>query len=130
MHSLTPRSRQAGMTFIGTVIMLVAIAFVALIGIKVFPVYMEHFKVKSSLTSLAEDTKDRNSALSPMEVTQLLMKRLRINDVKHVNKNDINVTREGGKLVVDVSYEARVNLFYNIDLVARFADNRVELGMP
>ncbi|MEJ2650868.1 MAG: DUF4845 domain-containing protein [Gammaproteobacteria bacterium] len=130
MHSFTPRSRQAGMPFIGTVIMLVAIAFVALIGIKVFPVYMEHFKVKSSLTSLADDTKGKDSVLSPMEVKQLLMKRLIINDVKHVNRNDIKVTREGGKLVVDVSYEARVNLFYNIDLVARFSDDRAELGMP
>ena len=130
MHSFIPRSRQSGMTYLGTVALLVVIGFFAVIVIKVAPVYMEHFKVNSSMTSLANDLNSNNNVLSPLEIKRLLQKRLSINDVDHVKDNDIKVTREGGKMVVEVSYEARVTLFDNLDLVARFPDNRVELGKP
>ena len=59
-----------------------------------------------------------------------MLNRLNINDVEHVTKDDIKITREGRKTVVEVDYEARVTLFDNLDLVARFPDNRVELGGP
>ena len=130
MNSIAARGRQDGMTYLGMLIMLIVIAFIAVVLIKVLPLYMEHFKVKSSLDSLAQDTKDSQAALSPVEIEQHLLKRLSINDVQHVKKENIQVTREGRKIVVTVDYEARVTLFDNLDLVARFPDNRVELGGP
>jgi hypothetical protein len=130
MNSIAARGRQDGMTYLGMLIMLIVIAFCAVVLIKVLPLYMEHFKVKSSLDSLAQDTKDSQAALSPEEIEQHLLKRLSINDVQHVKKENIQVTREGRKVVVTVDYEARVTLFDNLDLVARFPDNRVELGGP
>jgi Domain of unknown function (DUF4845) len=128
MNRIAARSRQDGMTYLGMLILLIVIAFFAIVLIKVAPLYMEYFKVKSSLDSLVQDTKDNQAALSPAEIESSLLKRLSINDVQHVTKDDIKITREGRKTVVVVDYEARVTLFDNIDLVARFPDNRVELG--
>ena len=130
MNSIAARKRQNGMTYLGMLIMLIVIAFFAVVLIKVAPLYMEHFKVKSSLDSLAQEAKDDQSLLSPIEVEKHLLNRLSINDVQHVTKDDIKITREGRKMVVEVDYEARVTLFDNLDLVARFPDNRVELGGP
>jgi len=130
MKSITARQPQAGMTYMGMLIMLIVIAFFAVVLIKVLPLYMEHFNVTSSLKSLAKDTKDGQGAKTPMEVEKLLSNRLSINDVQHVTRDDIKVTRDGHRLVVDVSYEARVHLFGNLDVVAKFPDNRVELGGP
>ena len=130
MNSIAARRRENGMTYLGMLIMLIVIAFFAIVLIKVAPLYMEHFKVKSSLDSLAQEAKDDQSVLSPAEVEKHLLNRLNINDVEHVTKDDIKITREGRKTVVEVDYEARVTLFDNLDLVARFPDNRVELGGP
>ena len=130
MNSIAARRRQNGMTYLGMLIMLIVIAFFAIVLIKVAPLYMEHFKVKSSLDSLAQEAKDDQSVLSPIEVEKHLLNRLSINDVQHVTKDDIKITRDGRKMVVEVDYEARVTLFDNLDLVARFPDNRVELGGP
>jgi hypothetical protein len=130
MNSIAAIRRQNGMTYLGMLIMLIVIAFFAIVLIKVAPLYMEHFKVKSSLDSLAQEAKDDQSVLSPIEVEKHLLNRLSINDVQHVTKDDIKITREGRKMVVEVDYEARVTLFDNLDLVARFPDNRVELGGP
>jgi hypothetical protein len=130
MNGIAARNRQNGMTYLGMLIMLVVIAFSAVALIKVAPLYMEHFKVESSLDSLAEEAKNDQSVLSPIELEKHLLNRLSINDVQHVTKDNIKITREGRKTVVEVDYEARVTLFYNLDLVARFPDNRVELGGP
>ena len=130
MNSIAARSRQDGMTYIGMLIMLVVIAFFAIVLIKVLPLYLEHFKVDSSLESLGKESKDDPMALSSMEIEKHLLNRLNINDVQHVTKDDIKITREGRKTVVTVDYEARVTLFGNLDLVARFPDGRAELGGP
>jgi len=130
MNSIAARRRENGMTYLGMLIMLIVIAFFAIVLIKVAPLYMEHFKVKSSLDSLAQEAKGDQSVLSPIEIEKHLLNRLSINDVQHVTKDDIKITRDGRKMVVEVDYEARVTLFDNLDLVARFPDNRVELGGP
>lgn len=130
MNSIAAKSRQGGMTYLGMLIMLIVIATFAIVLIKVSPLYMENFKVKSSLDSLAQEAKDDPSGLAPADIEKHLLNRLNINDVQHVTKDNIKITREGRKTLVVVDYEARVALFGNLDLVARFPDNRVELGGP
>jgi len=130
MNSIAARGRHNGMTYLGMLILLIVIAFFAVVIIKVAPLYMEHFKVKSSLDSLAQEAKDSQTVLSPQELRYHLMNRLSINDVEHVKQDNIKISREGHKTVVEVDYEARVNLFDNLDVVAKFPDNRVELGGP
>lgn len=130
MNITTTRSKQSGMTYLGMLILLIFIAFVAIIVIKVVPVYLENFKVESSLNSLAQEPKDKLATTSPRELESLLMKRLEVNDVEHVKTDNIKITKEGVKTVIDVSYEVRIPLFLNIDLIAKFPENRVELGGP
>lgn len=130
MKAIPTKTPQRGMTYLGMLILMITIAVAAVVVIKVMPLYMENFKVQSSLKSLAEETRDKHAPLTPPEVERLLLNRLSVNDVEHVGKDDIEVTKENGRTVVTVSYEARVPLFYNVDLVARFPDNRVDLGGP
>jgi len=128
MNNTMTRGNQRGMTYLGMLILMVVIAFGAIIVIKVLPLYLEHFKVESSLKSLAQEPHDQLAGLPPSEIKMLLLKRLAVNDVEHVSKEDISVTREGSRIVVTVDYEARASLLMNLDVVAKFPDNRVELG--
>lgn len=128
MNALTIKAPQRGMTYLGMLMLMVVIAVVAIAAIKVMPLYLENFKVQSSLKSLAEETRNNHDPVTAPELERLLLNRLSVNDVEHVGKDDIAITKENGRTVITVSYEARVPLFYNIDLVARFPDNRVELG--
>lgn len=118
---------QAGMTYLGMLILLIVIAFFAVVMIKVVPLYLEHFKVKSVLDSLKEESD--TAKLPPNEIERRIMSRLDVNDVENVEAQHIKVERSGGQTVVTIDYEARVPLFANLDVVAGF-DNRVELGAP
>mgnify|MGYP001552190011 CR=1 FL=1 len=130
MTRIAARGRQDGMTYLGMLMLLIVVAFFAVVVIKVLPIYLENFKVKSSLDSLAQEAKNNPVALSPPELEKLLLNRLAVNDVDHVKKEDIKIRKEGHNTFVVVDYEARVTLFDNLDLVARFPNTRVELGGP
>lgn len=130
MNKAISSSNQGGITYLGMLILMIVIAFGAIVVIKIFPLYLEHFKVQSSLKSLAQDPKDELMTMPTSELEKLLFNRFGVNDVEHVTRDDVKISKEGGKTVIDVSYEARVSLFYNLDLVARFPDNHIELGGP
>ncbi len=52
--TMTP-VRQRGMTTIGLVLVLAMIAFFVLIGLKLYPIYYDSFKVGAALDSLKAD---------------------------------------------------------------------------
>jgi Tfp pilus assembly major pilin PilA len=114
---------QRGVSLIGWLIILVFIGFAALIGIRVVPVYVEAYTVKSVLNGLQSDSglsgSDRNAVL------QSLMKRLDINDVKSVKRENIKFESGSGGLEVLVDYETRFPLVANIDGLAQFTQRAI-----
>ena len=113
------------MTAIGFVMLLGMIAFFTAIALKLTPLYLEHFEVSSVLKSLAQEPGIGNKSAAEIEDT--IMKRLGVNDVTHVTKDDINISKEDGKVTIAISYEARVPMLANIDIVANFKDDKVEV---
>jgi hypothetical protein len=118
---------QRGITYIGLLALLIVVIIFGMTLFKLIPLYIEDFKVKKSLQSLAEE-KQEILNLSVGEIEHRLMNRLSINDVSHVTEDNVKVTRDGDKVTVDVGYEVRVPLFLNLDIVANFHDNHLELG--
>ena len=110
--------KQKGITGIGWLFILVVIGFSALVVLKMTPMYSEYFSVQSSLDSLANETL---SGKSKAEIRSMLMKRLDINDVERVTKDEIEITIGSDGVTVYVEYEAREDLIGNIGLIADFS---------
>ena len=122
--TMTP-VRQRGMTTMGLVLVLAMVAFFVLIGLKLYPIYYDSFKVGAALDSLKSDPAlvGKTSA----EVVDRLMKRLGIDNVDHVEKSDVTVEKSGKGIRVTVDYEARKNIIGNVDVVVSF-DKAVEVA--
>lgn len=120
--------QQQGMTAIGFMLIIGMIAFFTAIGVKLVPMYIEYYSVSSILKTVQgeADTASKSAA----EIEDTILKRLSINEVHRVTKDDITITKEGKKVIIEISYEARVPLFGNIDIVGDFKDNRVEVAVP
>ena len=118
------RHRQQGLTGLGWLIILFVVGFFTLAGIKLTPIYVQNFSVKSSLESLKKEA--HLTQKSKQEILTLLMKRLDINDVTHVTRKDIVIEERNGVLTVGAKYEVRERLVGNLDIVANF-DNRIEV---
>lgn len=115
------RDRQRGMTAIGWLVVLGLIGFFALLTLRLAPIYLEHFNVRTSLESL--ESEPYITRKSSGEVRKLLTKRLRVNDVKNVANEHIKIQKQGGRLTVDIRYEVRKHILGNIDAVVMFSDS-------
>ncbi len=119
--------RQSGMTLIGMVLVAFLIGFFILLILKIGPIYLEHYKVITSLKSLEQ--MPELARKSRREVRSLLEKRLDINMVENVTRDDIQVLKEDGVVTVAVTYEVEKPLFGNLSVVAYF-DDQIEVARP
>lgn len=120
--------QQQGMTTIGFVLIIGMIAFFTAISVKLVPLYIEFYSVKSILKTVQAEPETVNRSVAEIEDT--ILKRLSINEVHRVTKKDIKISKEGKKVIIDISYEARVPLFGNIDIVGDFKGTQVEVHTP
>jgi len=98
------------------------IAMVALLGMALVPAYIENHKVTKIATQVVNDPE---LAKSPRRVVAKRVEELfRTNEVKNLKPEDVvTVLRDNaGELVIDVKYEERRKLVYNLEIVAVFDD--------
>ncbi len=107
---------QSGITLMGFVIVLVVVGFFALMAMKLFPVYQEYYSVVSNLNGLSAEA--GSSKLSPEEIRQRLKKRFDISYIGSVKPEHIIVDKKVN--TVQIKYEVRNELLYNLDFVAKF----------
>jgi len=120
----TPKS-QRGMTGISIMMILALAGFVLAMAFKLFPFYLEGFKVNSTLKGLTTDS--RVEGASDREVKDLILKKLQVDDVDSVTSEHIKFDSSSKKRMVSIEYEARVHMVGNLDAVVVFGDNAVEI---
>jgi Tfp pilus assembly major pilin PilA len=105
MNMTGTRNRQNGMTFIGITLLLVVIVVIALTAVRIVPIYIENFAVKSVLTSIEND--HRIDPKSKAAIWDSIKKRLYINEVRLIKKEHVTMSRKNGKTTVTIEYESR-----------------------
>ncbi len=96
------RGAQQGMTTIGWLLVLGIIALIALTAIRVIPIYIENYTIKSVLTSVKDDQKV--DAKSKAAIWNSLKKRLYINEVRLIQREHVEITRGNGQTTVVITY--------------------------
>ncbi len=110
-----------GMTLIGFIMVLALVLFAAYLGIKLVPIYMNHYSVVSEMRAIAEQPGSANMA--PQTLRRDLMSRLDLSYVRHVGPEHIQIERSPNANLV-VAYEVQEHLIGNMDALIRF--ERVE----
>jgi len=118
------RQRQKGMTGVGWLVVLALIGFFSMLVLKVGPIYMTHYSVKTVLESLEEEPLITRK--SSIEVKNMLMKRLKVNGIYDMNSKYIKVKKSGGVMTADITYQVQENVVGNLDILVSFSD-QVEL---
>ena len=113
------RKRQRGMGFAGVLAILVGIIFLAIIGMKMVPAYLEFFAIKKAVAAITQGGQLRNATVA--DVRKAFELRQAIDDFTSVGPKDLEITKDGGEIVISFAYEKRIPLFYNISLLIDFA---------
>jgi hypothetical protein len=117
------RTRQSGVSLGGLIIGLFILIFVALLGLRVGPPYMEYFTLKKAITAIAQE---RGGSGSVSDIRKAFDSRAAIDDFKSIGSQDLEITKEGGEVVISFAYRKEIPLFANIGLYIDFqaASNR------
>ena len=117
------KQRQNGMSSVGWIIVAGIFGLLLISFFKVFPIYYDNFKLKTALESLQHDT--TVDSKSKRAIWESLRKRLYINEVRSIKREDIAMERKNGKTTVTVSYEQREKYLGNLFIGGQFVETVV-----
>jgi uncharacterized protein DUF4845 len=116
------RNRQTGVSLSGLIIVFVIIIVLALFGMKVGPAVAEFFTAKNIIKAIAQEK--RNGTVA--EIRKAWDTKTMIDEVKVISGNDLEVTKEGGDVVISFAYKKEVPLFANVGIYIDFAASSKE----
>ena len=111
-------NKQKGLTGVSIMAILVLIAFVAIILLKVMPVYFDSFKVGDVVSGMKEERGLGDKTNN--EIATMILRRLDVNMVSDVTKEHIFIEKAKNEVFIEVDYEVRKQMFGNLDVVISF----------
>lgn len=110
-------SSQRGMTVIGMLLLIIMLAFIALIAMKVVPLYVQYYTIKSTIESIRKEP--QLAQMSTQDIQAGIQKRFDIGYVENVKARDLKVRSESGGRVLDLVYQDERPLFYGLSVILK-----------
>jgi hypoxanthine-guanine phosphoribosyltransferase len=107
---------QRGLSLISLILIGGLIFFVAVLGMKCLPAYMEFFAVSRNLKGLVAS----GQGSSMREIQSRFDAQAVIDDITSVQGRDLEINKSGNSLSISVSYERMVPLFNHVSLLFTF----------
>ena len=111
--------KQRGISLTGLIVVLVLLSMGAMLGMKLFTPYMQYFAIQKTFKALTQNPELRSgnrrdilNAYQPYSV---------IDSITAITDNDIEITKDGDKLMISASYSVKVPLVANVSLLIDFA---------
>ena len=104
MNTTALRHRQRGLSLIGLLFYGMVIGMVAVVGMKVFPTYMEFLAIQRAVDKSAIGN------TTPVDVQKAFDRYAAIDDIASITGKDLDVVKNGDKVVVSFGYEKRIPL--------------------
>jgi hypothetical protein len=118
MRTLNLHKLQRGISLSGLFVWLFILIVLALLGMKLIPPYMEFATARNAIQAIAQD---RIGTTTPQEVRRAFDNRATIDDITAVKAADLDITKEGGEIVISFAYRKEVPLFANVGVYMDFA---------
>ena len=107
---------QRGVTLMGLIILLFILIFIALLGFKLIPAYIDFYTAKKAINAVAREKQGSTAA----EIRRSFELRSAIDDIK-VRPSELDITKDGNELVIGFAYRKEVPLFANVGIYIDFA---------
>jgi hypothetical protein len=112
------RERQRGVSLGGLLVVVFIVVILGITSLKVIPGYIEYGKAKAAIDAIAADRTKNSSVL---EVRRAFDARATIDDITIPKATDLEITKEGGNVVISFAYRKEFPLFANVGMYVDFA---------
>jgi len=111
--------KQRGITLLGFIMVMAVVGVFAFVGFKLFPVYAEYYSAVSDLKAACLEPDSSKATLQDMRGK--LSRRFNISYVSSIDlAKDVKLVKNGEVRSININYEVRKPLIYNLDFVAKF----------
>jgi hypothetical protein len=112
------RHSQKGLTTIGWILVIAIFGSIVLTGLKILPMYLDYYNVKSVVDSVANDPEI--DPKSKKDLWSAISKRLVINSIRFMKREDVSFKRKNGITTIIIDYEVEKPYIAQLYLVAKF----------
>ena len=109
---------QRGISLNGMILGSAALGVIALFAMKALPPWIEYGNAVKAIKGTATDGSLKDATVA--QVRAAYGRRADMDDVKSIPPADLEITKEGGELVITFAYSKKVPLFGNASLVFDF----------
>jgi len=110
--------KQKGLSLVAMIIVGVLLALVLLVGAKVLPTVTEYYSIKQSVLSVVKDPSLKGATVA--DLRKAFSKHAEIQSIKSITPVDLEISKDGGEVVIGFSYSSKVPLFANVSLLIDF----------
>lgn len=110
--------KQRGITLTGFLVFAGLAVAALLLGFKIGPAYAEFYSIQKIFRNMASEPSLQ--AASRGEINTAFNNRATIENIKMVKADDLEVSKDGGKLTISAAYSVRVPLFHNLSACMDF----------
>jgi len=108
------KSQQAGLSFVGLLFVVGLLACLGVLAAQVFPTAVEYQTVVKGVQKASEGN-------TVAEVRQIFDKAAQIDDIKSITAKDLEITKEGDRVVVKFAYNKEIHMFGPAYLLLKYA---------
>ena len=118
MKTLQSPSKMRGMSVAGWMVTIIVIVVFATAAVKIVPAFLDFNTIKGLISNVLSDGKI--GLQSPEEIRSDIGKRFLINNISVISPNDVEITKDGGELIIKLDYQVRENFVRNVDFLITF----------
>ncbi len=111
------KKQQQGATFLGMLFIAACIVFVAIIGVKMVPSYIEFFSIKKILVSMRNAGEMKEG---PKEIRAAFDRRASIDNITSIKGDELEISKDGEEALVTATYSVKVPLMGNVSACMDF----------
>lgn len=114
MH--TPlKSKQAGITLIGFVLLAAVFGIVIFAGMKIFPLYLERMRVNTVLSDLQDELGTGGN--NPLDIKLALDSRFYVENLQPLQRNEYTIERKADGFLITINRESRTSFLTDLYFV-------------
>jgi hypothetical protein len=108
------RSNQSGLSFIGLLFVVGVLACLGVLGAQAFPTVLEYQAILKAAQKASEGS-------TVAEVRQIFTKASDIDDFKAITAKDLDVSKNGDKVIVKFAYTKEIHMFGPAYLLLKYS---------
>jgi Tfp pilus assembly protein PilE len=109
------RQQQRGMSLIGLIFVGLIVVFLLILGSKVVPAVVEYIAIERAVQKI------KNEGTTVRDIQTAFERHRTIDDITSITAADLDITKEGDKIVISYAYQKKIPVLDNVSIVIDFA---------